>query len=131
VLAPAGEARVIVYHRNSIHYWVDQVLGQGLLGGRLLRERSMAGVLAGTVEHSGTGARALVRVYSAREARRMMAEAGFERVTTTVHHFRAEDSFVTRRLRRRVRALRDPSTLDRIGRAAGWYLCIRGFRAAA
>jgi hypothetical protein len=59
-----------------------------------------------------------------------MQEAGFERVSTSVHHFRAEDSFLTRRLRRRVGALRDPAVLDRIGRAMGWYLGVRGWRPA-
>src|SRR5206468_11528598 len=38
VLRPGGEARIILYNRNSFHYWVTQVLYRGILQGQLLRE---------------------------------------------------------------------------------------------
>ena len=37
VLRPGGEARVMVYHRNSINFWVGLILIHGLLFGELLR----------------------------------------------------------------------------------------------
>ena len=78
VLIPGGEARVIVYNRNSFHYWLTQVLYEGVLRGGLLKERSMAGVLSRGVEYSSIGARPLVRVYSLGELRTMIGDAGFD-----------------------------------------------------
>jgi ubiquinone/menaquinone biosynthesis C-methylase UbiE len=37
VLKPHGEARVMVYHRNSINLWIGMILLRGLLFGGLLR----------------------------------------------------------------------------------------------
>lgn len=126
VLVPGGEARVIVYNRNSFHYWLTQVLYWGVLRGGLLKERSMAGVLSRVVEYSSIGARPLVRVYSARQLRELMAQAGFVDVNVAVRHFQPGDTPVTHLLRRRVRALQNPRVLDRIGRIDGWYVVARG-----
>lgn len=122
VLRKGGEARVILYNRNSFHYWLTQVLYRGVLLGGLFRERSMSGVLSSGVEYSSIGARPLVRVYSPAETRRLMLEAGFRNVSVEVHHFNASDTPVTAILSTRLRFLRDPSVLDRIGRIGGWYL---------
>lgn len=128
VLRPGGQARIVVYNRNSLHYWVNQVLGHGVLKGELLAERSMANVLSRNVEYSRVGARPLVRVYGRRQMARLMAEAGFADVAVSVRHFRASDTFLTNMLSRRVRSLRDPDVLERIGRRAGWYLVAVGRR---
>ena len=45
VLRPDGEARIIVYNKRSFHYWLMQVAWEGVVHRKLLRERSMAGVL--------------------------------------------------------------------------------------
>ncbi len=37
VLKPRGEARIMVYHRNSINFWIGLILIHGLLFGQLLR----------------------------------------------------------------------------------------------
>jgi ubiquinone/menaquinone biosynthesis C-methylase UbiE len=131
VLKPGGRATVIVYNRDSLHYWVHQVLTRGVLLGGLIRERGMAGVLSSGVEYSSIGARPLVRVYGRRRLERMMRAAGFAEVTVHPRHFRATDTVPTRALARFVPALRDPQRLDRVGRLAGWYLVARGERAAA
>lgn len=89
VLRPGGLATVIVYNRNSWHFWGHLVLEQALLRGKLLRERSMTGVLHG-VEHGG--GRPLVRVYSTRQVRSMMEAAGLRNVTTNVSAFRKRES---------------------------------------
>jgi len=130
VLRPGGEARVIVYNRNSLHYWINQVAFHGVLRRGLLEERSMAGVLSRTVEYSTIGARPLVRVYTPASARTLMRAAGLTEVTSEVHHFHAGDTVVTELLSKRLRRLRDPRTLERIGRRAGWYVMIRGRRSA-
>jgi ubiquinone/menaquinone biosynthesis C-methylase UbiE len=122
VLRPGGEARIIVYNRSSLHYWIAQVVDSGLMQRKLFTERSMEGVLR-HVEHSTSGeGRPLVRVYSPRKVRRLLADAGFAGVESRVRHFHAGDTFVTDWLERYLAPLRDPRTLDRIGRVAGWYV---------
>jgi ubiquinone/menaquinone biosynthesis C-methylase UbiE len=122
VLVPGGEARVIVYNRNSFHYWLAQVLMQGLLQHQLLEERSMAGVLSRNIEQTSIGARPLVRVYSPRQLHRMLAAAGFVGVRTAVRHFDVGDTPFTAWAAARLGWLPSQATLDRIGRIGGWYV---------
>ena len=131
VLAPGGEARVIVYNRNSFHYWLTQVLYEGVLRGGLIKERSMAGVLSSGVEYSSIGARPLVRVYSAKQMRELMTRAGFVGVDTAARHFQPTDTPVTYVLKNRLKALKDPKVLDRIGRIGGWYVVATGMKPVA
>lgn len=112
VLRPGGDARLIVYHRDSLHYWGEQVLVQGLL--------KRQGVLR-NVERSSVGANPLVTVYSRRQLGRLLRTAGFAEVELSVQQFDPSDFAVTHRLRR----LLTPAITDRIGRAAGWYLAAR------
>ena len=125
VLRPGGEARIILYNRSSLHYWIHQVLYWGIMKGRLRTEGSMEGVLS-YVEHSTIGARPLVRVYSPRQARRLMRDAGFSAATTQVHHFHARDTGPTLFLEPLFPPLRNTRVLDRIGRLAGWYVVACG-----
>jgi hypothetical protein len=104
---------------------VEQILHQGLIRRRLLEERSIEGLLSSGVERSSVGARPLVRVYSPRELRRTLREAGLEQVTSEVWHFLPSDTFITAALERRG-ALRSDITRQRIGRLAGWYVVGRG-----
>lgn len=127
ILRPGGEARIVVYNRASFHYWLDQVLLNGVLYRGLLRERSMEGVMSRTVEFSSSGARPLVRVYSPRAMRRLMLAAGFGDVHAYVRHLRAADTFVTRFLERHGIGL-TARTLDRLGRVGGWYVVAVGSR---
>ena len=121
VLRPGGRATIIVYNRNSLHYWLHQVAYNGLARGMLLRERSMTGVLATTVENGSRDTRPLVRVYSPRQTAALLRAAGFVDVHVTVRHLRSFDSIPTR-------AIRSQSTLDRLGRRLGWYVIARGTR---
>lgn len=122
VLRPGGEARVVVYNRNSLHYWLTEFLYLGVVKGHLRRERSMAGVLSLGVEASSVGARPLVRVYSPRALRRLLREAGFEDVRTTIRHLRPDDTPPLDLLARAIPRLRESPLTDRIGRVAGWYV---------
>jgi ubiquinone/menaquinone biosynthesis C-methylase UbiE len=128
VLRPGGEARIIVYNRNSFHYWLTQVFYEGVLRGGLLKERSMSGVLSRGVEYSSIGARPLVRVYSPKQMCELMRQVGFVQVTTSVRHFQPTDTPVTYVLRRWIKVLESPRVLDRIGRIGGWYVIARGTR---
>jgi ubiquinone/menaquinone biosynthesis C-methylase UbiE len=128
VLVPGGEARIIVYNRRSFHYWLSQVLLQGVLRRQLLQERSMEGVLSANTEISSIGARPLVRVYSAPQLRAMLADAGFANVRSTVRHFHVEDTPITTWAAAHVDLLDSPDVLDRIGRIGGWYVIGYGTR---
>lgn len=119
VLKPGGAVAIIVYNRQSLHYWIHQVMTRGILCGGLLRERSMDGVLASNVERTSVRGRPLVRVYSARQVRTMLTNAGFCRVTTEVRGFHATDTVPTRIL------APFPHVLSWIGRRLGWYVVAR------
>ena len=127
VLRPGGRATVLVYNRRSLHYWVEQVLHEGLLRRKLFREGSMEGVLSSGVEESSIDARPLVRVYGPSELRRMMRAAGLAGVEIDVRHFLPSDTFVTQALHDRG-LLPGPSALERLGRVAGWYVVGRALR---
>lgn len=129
VLRPGGEARILVYNRHSFHYWLSQVLLEGILHRRLFAEGSMAGVLSANVERTSVGARPLVRVYSPRQVRRLLSAAGFADVRTAVGGFNPEDTPITAVLARHSEFFRRQSTLDAIGRVGGWYVLGCGRRA--
>lgn len=129
VLRPRGTVRIIVYNRSSLHYWLHQVLAHGVVSGKLLKERSMTGVMSRTVERTSIGARPLVRAYTPRQVRGQLSSAGFSEVMSGVRHFRASDTIPTRVLARLLPAFRDRRLLDRIGRVAGWYVVGTGQRA--
>lgn len=131
VLKPGGETRIIVYNRSSLHYWVEQVGHEGLVRRKLFTEGSMDGVLSSGVEISSVEARPLVRVYSPRQLRRMLRNAGFVDVRTEVRHFNASDTIVTDVLGRRISAISSPQFRDRLGRLAGWYVIGYGRRPTA
>lgn len=126
VLRPGGEARIVVYHRGSLHYWLTQVGWFGLLHGDLRREGSMEGVLSRRVEFSGVGARPLVRAYTRRELSALLARAGLGDVQAEARHFRLNDTPLTYPLTLVPRLRR--ARLDAVGRLAGWYLVGRGVR---
>jgi len=73
VLRPGGTAKVMLYHRNSLNYWVEVVLRRGLLGAEFLRGRSAEDIMSRVVEHSEHEATPLVKVYSRKEARSLFA----------------------------------------------------------
>jgi len=122
VLKPGGEARVIVYNRNSFHYWLAQFLRQGILRGWLFKERSMEGVLSRGVEYSSVGARPLVRVYTPKQVTSMLSAAGFVNVTAHARHFNPSDTPITSVLESRLSVLRNPQVCERLGRIGGWYV---------
>jgi ubiquinone/menaquinone biosynthesis C-methylase UbiE len=121
VLRPGGRATLIVYNQDSAHYWLQQMLGYGILKGQLWRERSMAGVLSVNVERSSIGARPLVRVYSRRGLRRLLQQAGFTEISVRPSPLRAADTFLTSRLPRQAQRV-----LARL--PLGWYLIANGAR---
>lgn len=73
VLCSGGLARVMLYHRGSVHYWGQIILRHGLLGGELLRGDSPAEIMSRYVEVNESGGCPLVKVYSRREASKLFS----------------------------------------------------------
>lgn len=73
VLRPGGQARVMLYHRNSLNYWGEFILRHGLLRGELLRGRTPQEIMSHHVEYNESGGRPLVKAYSRREARSLFS----------------------------------------------------------
>jgi SAM-dependent methyltransferase len=73
VLRPGGVARVMLYHRDSLHYWGAIITGRGILRGHFLRGRTPAEILSRYAEYSEHEARPLVKVYSRQQARSLFA----------------------------------------------------------
>ncbi|HET6978262.1 MAG TPA: class I SAM-dependent methyltransferase [Pyrinomonadaceae bacterium] len=71
VLRPGGTAKVMLYHRNSLNYWVEIVLRRGVLGLEFLRGRSAEEIMSRVIEFSDHDARPLVKVYSRKQAREL------------------------------------------------------------
>lgn len=118
VLRPGGAFRMTVYNRSSFHYWLGQVLWEGIRRGRLVRGQSMDAVLSQTVERGGADARPLVRVYSSRQVRRLLRGADLVDVTTRLRQFDVDDVPLLHPLRRVW-----PHALDApLGRIGGWFV---------
>ncbi|MEK7412370.1 MAG: methyltransferase domain-containing protein, partial [Planctomycetota bacterium] len=79
VLKPGGEAIIMVYAKHSWNYWYKDWWKLYIRGG-LRKTMTMADVLSANTEHSPNGARPLVKVYSARECRRLFKDFSTVRV---------------------------------------------------
>jgi ubiquinone/menaquinone biosynthesis C-methylase UbiE len=70
VLRPGGVAKVMLYHRSSLFYWVSMILKHGILRGELARSTPEE-IMSRHAEYSETGALPLVRAYTRAEVDRM------------------------------------------------------------
>ena len=71
VLRPSGVAKIMLYHRNSLNYWIEIVLRRGVLGLEFLRGQSAENIMSRVIEFSDHDARPLVKVYSRQEVREL------------------------------------------------------------
>ena len=71
VLRPGGVAKIMLYHRNSLNYWLEIVLRRGVLGFEFLRGRTAEDIMSRVIEFSDHDARPLVKVYSRKETREL------------------------------------------------------------
>jgi ubiquinone/menaquinone biosynthesis C-methylase UbiE len=116
VLRPGGTTSIVLYNRNSWHYWIKQVLWYGVLHGWIVSERGMGGVLSRNVETSSVEARPLVHVYSRRQLSAMLRRTRFAQPSTWVSPFKPDETPFTVWL---------PSGLQ-LGH--GWYVVGHGRR---
>ena len=115
VLLPGGIAKVMLYHRNSLNYWVDIVLRHGVLRGEFLRGRSVEEIMSRVVEFSDHDARPLVKVYSRREARKLFRL--FKDVRVDVEQ-------LTRPELRFLSPVVSESMFDRLRQRIGWNVIV-------
>jgi ubiquinone/menaquinone biosynthesis C-methylase UbiE len=115
VLRPGGVAKVMLYHRNSLNYWVEIVLRRGIFGGEYLRGRSSEQIMSRVIEFSEHEARPLVKVYSRKQARDLFSQ--FKDVCVDVEQLtRAELRFLS--------PLISTSLFDKLARLIGWNVII-------
>ena len=111
VLRPGGLAKVMLYHRHSLNYWVEIVLRRGILGAEFLRGRTAEDIMSRVIEFSDHGARPLVKVYSRRQTRELFSM--FKEVRVEVEQLtRAELRFLS--------VLVSESMLDKLRQRIGW-----------
>lgn len=115
VLRPRGIAKVMLYHRNSLNYWVEIVLRRGLMGGEFLRGRSTEEIMSRVIEFSDHDARPLVKVYSRAEARELFSS--FKDVTVEVEQ-------LTREELRFLSPLVSETTFDWVRKHIGWNVIV-------
>ena len=115
VLRPGGVAKVMLYHRNSLNYWIEIVLRRGVLGGEYLRGRSSEEIMSRVIEFSEHEARPLVKVYSRKQAKELFGQ--FSDVRVDVEQLtRAELRFLS--------PLVSGSLFERLAHRMGWTLII-------
>jgi ubiquinone/menaquinone biosynthesis C-methylase UbiE len=119
VLRPGGIARVMLYHRDSFHYWGAIIVNRGILRGQLLRGRTPEEILSRYAEYSEHDARPLVKVYSRKRARQLFAS--FSEIKIEVNQ-------MIRRELGLLSPLLPESLFRRLRRAAGWNLIITAWK---
>jgi ubiquinone/menaquinone biosynthesis C-methylase UbiE len=113
ILKPGGTAKVMLYNRNSLYYWLVIMLRYGVLRGELLRHTPDE-IMSRYVEYSETGALPLVRAYTPREVERMFSRFS-ERKTVVRQLTRAE---------LHLPAFVPDSLVDALGSRWGWNVVI-------
>jgi ubiquinone/menaquinone biosynthesis C-methylase UbiE len=112
VLKPGGNAIVMMYAENSLHYWRNLVWAIGLKEGQL-QDFSIGEIMSRSVERSDHGARPLVKVYTPAALRRMFDQ--FDAVEVVQRQLIAPEM---------PRVLKWMS-LARAGRLMGWNLIVK------
>jgi len=115
VLKSGGVAKIMLYHRDSLNYWVEIVLRRGLLGFEFLRGRSAEEIMSRVIEFGEHDARPLVKVYSRKQARELFK---------LFKDVRVEVEQLTRAELRVLSAVVSESLLDRLRRRIGWNVIV-------
>ena len=115
VLRKGGTAIVMLYHRNSLNYWVEIVLRRGIFAAEFLRGHSSEDIMSRVVEHSEHEARPLVKVYSRKEAAELFKS--FQNVKIEVHQLLREEL-------RFLSPLVSESMFRRLQNRVGWNVVI-------
>lgn len=128
-LRPEARFWLIVYHRNSVFYWLTLFLFDHVLRGGF-RKRSFAERLSmiENPDQTALGGRPLVMAYSRRALVRLLQRAGFSVETVRVRKLAREDLPDLGPFGRLWRFVPD-AWLATVGRHFGWYLIAQVTRA--
>ena len=119
VLRPGGTAKVMLYHRHSLNYWLEIVVRRGILGAEFLRGRSAEEIMSRVIEFSDHGAQPLVKVYSRKETRKLFSM--FKAVRVDVEQLtRAELRFLS--------PLVSDTMFERLGKRIGWNVVVTAIK---
>jgi ubiquinone/menaquinone biosynthesis C-methylase UbiE len=125
VLNEAGVFWVIVYHKNSMVYWINLFLIKHILLLGFLR-RSFKECLA-RIEYTTSGETPLVNVYSRNQLKELLNQSGFRVEATWIRKCVWED-LPAARILGPIWRLIPPAFLERIGRVWGWYLIAKAVK---
>jgi ubiquinone/menaquinone biosynthesis C-methylase UbiE len=115
VLRKDGIAKVMLYHRNSLNFWIDIVLRHGLWKGEYLRGRSSEEIMSRVVEFGQHDARPLVKVYSRKQAKAFFSQ--FKEIKIEIEQLRrAELRFLS--------TLVSDSLFRHLSKSIGWNVII-------
>jgi len=119
VLRPGGVAKVMLYHRNSLNYWVEIVLRRGVLGLEFLRGRSAEEIMSRVIEFSDHDARPLVKVYSRMQARELFRL--FKNVKVEVEQLMRDEL-------RFLSPMVSEALLDKLRKRIGWNVIVTAIK---
>jgi 2-polyprenyl-3-methyl-5-hydroxy-6-metoxy-1,4-benzoquinol methylase len=123
LLRPGGELRLIVYNKRSLYYWITQVLGHGLIQGRLFREGwDMGRVISHQEGGSRPGARPLVCMQTRSTLGARLKRNDLESISVEVRHFRFDDLPFTKPIAHLKPEWQHSPPMEWVGRKVGWYL---------
>lgn len=119
VLRPGGVAKIMLYHRNSLNYWIEIVLRRGVLGLEFLRGRSAEQIMSRVIEFSDHDAHPLVKVYSRKQMRELFGM--FKDVRVDVEQLlRAELRFLS--------PLVSETTFGKLRKKIGWNVIVTAIK---
>lgn len=122
VLKQGGVFWVIVYHKNSIFYWINLFLIRHILLLGFLK-RKFKDQLS-RVEYTTSGTSPLVNVYNRRGLKKILRNAGFEVETVWVRKLNKDDLPIAK-LKKYLWRFIPQKVLDNIGKIFGWYLIVK------
>jgi len=115
VLKPGGRAAIMVYHRNSIHFWINLMLIRGILTGKLLTH-SVGEICAKYTDGF------IARFYSRDEFTDMFRRQGFAQVRTRVYGQKEAVYPAPRQIKRLLLKIIPDSITKRLTYAWGYFL---------
>ncbi|MCL5038019.1 MAG: class I SAM-dependent methyltransferase [Chloroflexi bacterium] len=118
VLKPGGEAIVMLYYKNSIHYWWAQMFIHGVLRLKLFR-MSPDELLSSNVEVSHSGAKPLVKVYNKKQARELFKN--FSSTSLEVYQLQRYEIPL-------ISSLLSDAQVESLSRKFGWFLLIKAVK---
>lgn len=121
-----GKVLFIVYHRNSVFYWVSVVLLNWILKGKFLKE-PLSTTLS-RIEVVGSDELPWVYVYSKKEFKTMMENVGFKVTKMSIRKLDRENFPSLKGLLTPLYTRIPQSFFDRCARWWGWYLCVEAIK---